>query len=89
MSKKFICNKCGKDLDFWDEQQGFRIYGRMGYGTKFDGDYVSLDLCCSCIESFIDGCVVSPITEPHTYPQDPYLSDTQPDQTPNESEEPA
>jgi hypothetical protein len=61
MSSKIICNKCGKELDMWDMQEGFRMYRRFGYGTKYDGDTVDLNLCCDCIEKLIDSCLVSPI----------------------------
>lgn len=59
--KKIICNKCGKEFDCWDEQEGFSIHSYCGYGTKYDGDKLDLDLCCDCMEKLIDECVVSPI----------------------------
>lgn len=58
-----FCNKCGKKLDVWDIQECFQINRPLGYGTKFDGDTLQLDLCCSCMEEIIDSCVISPIIE--------------------------
>ena len=56
-----ICNKCGKKLNFWDEQEDFRIYRTLGYGTRYDGEKLRLDLCCECMEKFIEECVISPV----------------------------
>lgn len=61
--KNYICNKCGKPFDMWDENEHFHIYTKFGYGTKFDGDELQLDLCCSCIEELVDSCTISPIIE--------------------------
>lgn len=63
ISKKATCNKCGKVLDFWDKQENFSINTILGYGTKYDGDSLELDLCCDCMEKLIDECVISPIRE--------------------------
>lgn len=63
---KHTCNKCGKEFDMWDTSEHFHIYQKCGYGTKFDGDDLELDLCCACIESLIDSCAISPIIEKNT-----------------------
>lgn len=65
MSKNVVCNKCGKRLDIWDTQEDFSIYrNQIGYGSKYDGDSIELDLCCDCMDELIDGCKVSPIVSP-------------------------
>ena len=64
--KNYICNKCGKEFDIWDKQHHFHIYREFGYGTKFDGDELQLNLCCSCMEEIIDSCTISPIKEKNT-----------------------
>ena len=56
------CNMCGRKLDLIDLRCGFSLYERMGYGTKYDGDMLDLHLCCECIESLIEECVLSPIS---------------------------
>ena len=48
----------------WDETEHFHIHKKCGYGTKFDGEKLELDLCCSCMEELIDSCTISPIIEP-------------------------
>ena len=55
MAKEITCNKCGK--------KNFSVYRRLGYGTKYDGDDLELDLCCDCMEKLIDECIISPIVE--------------------------
>lgn len=61
--KKTICNLCGKNFDFWDEQGNFSIYTCIGYGSKYDGEQLKLDLCCECMDNLIDLCVISPVSE--------------------------
>lgn len=64
MKESNICNKCGKFLDIWDNQENFSIEKtHLGYGTKYDTCELSLKLCCSCMDELIDSCHVSPIVE--------------------------
>ena len=64
---KTICNMCGKEFDFWDMQEDFHIEkDEIGYGSKHDGMHLKLDLCCSCMDSLIDRCIIPPIAE-YTY----------------------
>ena len=61
MSKATYCNMCGKRLEFYDKQAGFSIHRDLGYGTKYDGDHLDLDLCCTCMEHIIDQCKITPL----------------------------
>ncbi len=61
MSKEIVCNKCGKTFNEYDELAGFSLYKTLGYGTKYDGDRLELDLCCDCMEHLIDSCAVHPV----------------------------
>lgn len=61
--KKTTCNLCGKNFDFWDEQEDFSIYTRIGYGSKYDDEQLKLDLCCECMDKLIDRCVISPVAD--------------------------
>lgn len=54
---------CGRDFDTWDKQEDFSIHKRCGYGTKYDGETLNLDICCDCMERLIDSCEVSPIED--------------------------
>lgn len=58
-----ICNRCGRELDFWDVQEDFTIYRHIGYGSVHDGDIVNLHLCCDCFDKIVDECKVSPVEE--------------------------
>lgn len=63
MSKQSVCNKCGKVLDLWDKQENFHMSKELGYGTKYDGSTLELDLCCSCMDELIEACTLTPIIE--------------------------
>ncbi len=58
---------CGKKFDTWDEQENFGIHSIPGYGSKYDGDRIELDLCCECFDKVMDiivpMCQESPIRE--------------------------
>lgn len=61
---KHVCNICGKDFNLWDEQEDFSIRKIAGYGSKFDGQKIDLDICCNCFEqSIIPLCKIVPVTE--------------------------
>ena len=55
------CNKCGKEFDVWDTNEDFTIIRSLGYGTKYDGGFLKMHLCCDCMEKLIDACSVNPI----------------------------
>ena len=56
-----------EEFDMWDEQEDLGLHTRFGYGTKFDGDSIDLDICCDCfdklMDKFIPMCKINPITE--------------------------
>lgn len=61
------CNLCGSEFDMWDEQAGFGIKAHVGWGSKYDGEHIKLDLCCGCfdrvIEFIVPLCKINPISE--------------------------
>lgn len=61
MSKELTCNVCGKKFDFWDTQENYNIFTHCGYGSKYDGEIVDLDICCDCFDRLVEGCVISPV----------------------------
>ena len=61
MSKITKCNKCGKTFDKWDYEEDYSIHRTLGYGSEYDGSELELDLCCNCMKSLIEECVISPI----------------------------
>ena len=60
---KLVCNMCGRELDFYDEQADYSIHTRIGYGSKYDGHDLNVTLCCDCMDIIIDECSVSPLSE--------------------------
>lgn len=63
MAKQIVCNICGKPFDRWDKQENLHIYRDLGYGTKHDGSFLELDICCACMDTLIEECKISPIIE--------------------------
>ena len=63
MVESKVCNRCGRELGFFDEQQQFYIHTRLGYGSAYDGDVIRYRLCCECIDKSINESAVSPIEE--------------------------
>lgn len=55
------CNICGEEFDIWDSQENFHIHQDCGFGTKFDGDRVELNICCVCMEKLVEHCNISPV----------------------------
>lgn len=58
-----VCNICGEPLDNFDFMQRFKIHTDIGYGSKFDGETLHINICCKCMDNLIEGCKVSPIEE--------------------------
>lgn len=56
------CNKCGKLFDDLDIQEELSLHTTLGYGSKYDGHTIQLDLCCDCLDELIESCKISPIT---------------------------
>lgn len=61
MERKVYCNRCGREFDVWDVQHDFSIQRRIGFGSKYDGDFLNLDLCCDCMDKLIDECEIPPV----------------------------
>lgn len=59
--EEIYCNKCGKKLDMWDLNAGFIMHHHLGYGSKYDGDDLDLDLCCECMDDLIESCEIPPV----------------------------
>ena len=55
------CNMCGRTFTPIDKYGGILIDEILGYGTKYDGEYLRINMCCECLESMIEKCVISPI----------------------------
>lgn len=51
------CTVCGKKFDMWDVQESFRFHHRVGYGSKYDGRDLNLNMCCACFDGLMDELV--------------------------------
>lgn len=58
--KKVFCNCCGKELDKIDECGVISISRMLGYGSKYDGVHVEVDICAECFDNFIEGMKIKP-----------------------------
>lgn len=53
------CDMCGKEFNEFDRQEDFGFYyPNIGYGSKFDGTHISIDLCCDCFDKMIEEYVI-------------------------------
>lgn len=56
----YTCNKCGKSFDEYDKSNGASMYTIAGYGSKYDGEEILIDLCCDCMDKLIESCIIYP-----------------------------
>ena len=66
MAKQIVCNVCWKKIDqILEEQAVVSIHDIIGYGSKYCGDEINLDICTDCFDKLIDDftekCAVNPI----------------------------
>lgn len=54
MAKRTVCNLCGKTVDERVMDCDFSIHTSLGYGSKYDGDWLDIDLCPECADKVID-----------------------------------
>lgn len=55
---KVVCNGCGKELDSHTDY--LSVDKKWGYGTSYDGDEHSFDLCEDCYGKIINGFKIAP-----------------------------
>lgn len=59
MVKKY-CNCCGKEYDYWDYNEDISIHRYVGYGSKYDGDEILINICCECFDKLVESCKIPP-----------------------------
>lgn len=63
---KIFCNVCGKEFDVFDKQENFNIHtGEIGYGSRYDGDSINLDMCCDCFDKLMEDLIPKCKINPH------------------------
>lgn len=58
--KRLLCNMCAKELDKFDLLQDISIHKKIGYGSIYDGEELTLRICCSCFDKLIERCKINP-----------------------------
>ena len=61
MKEEVVCNVCGTPLTFYDLQTDLGIQATPGYGSEYDGEAISLSMCCDCFDRLVRSCAISPI----------------------------
>lgn len=59
--KRIFCNCCGKEMDEMDKCGVTSISRILGYGSKYDGAYVEIDICADCFDKLIESMKINPI----------------------------
>ena len=58
------CDICGKVLDEFDLQENFGLhYNNIGYGSKFDGEKINIDMCCGCFDKMMIEYIIPKINK--------------------------
>lgn len=52
------CDLCGKVFNNYDEQEGFGLRYEVGYGSRYDGSSINVDICCDCFDKMMDEYIV-------------------------------
>jgi len=47
-----ICNRCGKEI-IENKDHVWFINQLAGYGSIYDGDFISKEICDECLEEFL------------------------------------
>lgn len=48
------CNCCGKAINNQRHPYGLGVHKKIGYGSKFDGQEIEIDLCCNCLDKLLN-----------------------------------
>lgn len=48
------CDLCGKFFNAYDEEEKFGLqYNNVGYGSRYDGCHIDIDMCCDCFDKMM------------------------------------
>ncbi len=47
------CDLYGKEYNEWDNQARFGLHYDVGYGSKYDGERINIDMCCDCFDKLM------------------------------------
>ncbi|MDR1531495.1 MAG: hypothetical protein LBS62_04805 [Clostridiales bacterium] len=63
-----VCNMCGQEVSanqfgYLDEYLSIEKF--WGFGSPYDGDCHTIDICMSCYEKFVNTCKIPPHSYSH------------------------
>lgn len=62
---KILCNVCGEDPRLKKVHIEIDIHQPIGYGSRYDGDKIDLDVCANCVDTVLEAisnvCKIPPI----------------------------
>lgn len=61
-SEAWRCHHCGEVLDEWSYYEDIHIQKYLGYGSRYDGKELRMQLCCDCLDNYIEECKLSPLS---------------------------
>lgn len=54
MATQRICSNCGKPFHENDTHFNAHFTKKLGYGSEYDGELITVDLCIDCTDYFIN-----------------------------------
>jgi len=51
-----VCDRCKKEIVDDDYEQYWSISQYAGYGSQFDGEWISKQICDECLGEFLGEC---------------------------------
>lgn len=56
------CNICGNRFDQYDNNANYSIHKLIGYGSKYDGCFMHMNICIKCMDKIIEDCKIKPVS---------------------------
>lgn len=60
MASKIYCNKCGRLILPFEDYVSVPPQA-IGYGSKFDGGFVDMDVCYGCFDGMVSEWAIPPV----------------------------
>ena len=58
---RWKCNMCGNEIR--DEPIALLVDKMIGYGSKYDLEWLHMRMCADCMDKMIDSCKINPVEE--------------------------
>lgn len=63
MAKIIYCNVCGQQIGAFDKHNCLSFSKVLGYGSKYDGEFIDIDICPHCFDKLIEKMVIKPFMD--------------------------